>query len=762
MKMNKYVRMFLILILYTALFYIVSHASISGYIYPFAFALMFALVWANQKVYIVCPAYFFAQMAFSFSFENIISALVAVFMCGLPYYIHVLCKKNIRKWELGIFAVLGQTAKIVFDALGGVAPYFIPISIVVGVMFMYALIYFFEPLIIRGFAYKLTNLELICGASFLMVVSNGLSAFDLFGFSFLKLFIVFILLVISYTTKWHSAIMLAGILGLGTLLGSNNPLYIAPFVIWALIITCFRTQKRVFPAIAVLLSELIVGFYFKLYYSYGYLDVLPVILGVLIFIAVPKAFYQQIGVLLSTNNDRLAMKNVVNRNREIMHRRLSSLSEVFCDMNEVFKKLIKKNMSDEQIKDMLFEEIRGSICKGCPEYKHCHRTFSDDSKKMFEELISIALDKGKITLLDIPSYLSSRCGKTNNLISEINTLTSQYKSYSTLVGNVDTSKMLIADQLGGISDVLKGLAGEVNSLVSFDTSRESKIIDELAYNNIICSDAVVYEKDARTMCASLIVREQDASRPKLSEVVSKICGSKMCPYELYPASVSGLTTINLKTSPRYDCIFGLASKTKSGSSISGDSHSVIRLDGDRFMFALCYGMGSGEEAGRKSETAISLVENFYRAGFDNEVILSSVNKLLNLEKDEIFSTLDICIIDLRSGLADLIKMGSPSTYVRSPEDCKIIEGGALPIGILNDVRALTKKVVVGGKDFIILCSDGVSDSFGSDSEFKDFILTIKDSSPQEFADTILARALSSNNGYAVDDMTCLVVKLFEA
>ena len=70
------------------------------------------------------------------------------------------------------------------------------------------------------------------------------------------------------------------------------------------------------------------------------------------------------------------------------------------------------------------------------------------------------------------------------------------------------------------------------------------------------------------------------------------------------------------------------------------------------------------------------------------------------------------------------------------------------------------KVVLCEKDFIILCSDGINDTFGSDGEMKDFLLTIKTANPQEFADKILEKALANNNGYAVDDMTCLVIKIF--
>ena len=87
--------------------------------------------------------------------------------------------------------------------------------------------------------------------------------------------------------------------------------------------------------------------------------------------------------------------------------------------------------------------------------------------------------------------------------------------------------------------------------------------------------------------------------------------------------------------------------------------------------------------------------------------------------------MDICIVDLKSGIADFVKMGANSSYIRGREGCNIVEGGALPIGVLDQAKSLTRKVVLNEKDFIIICSDGINDSFASDSEFKDFILTIK-------------------------------------
>ena len=757
--MKRKLNLAMLFLTYLVVFFLLSRACIMTDIMPFAFPMLFALAWANQKVWLLAPA-FLAGVVINFhSFEGVISALVAVLFLVVPYYIHLLVKKPMKKWELFTFAGLSQTGSLIFWILSGTSPVVIACNILLGLAFLFACLGIFEPLLLRGFTYKITTLEIVCAGVVTMAFAAGLSLCDIYGFSVLKLFVCLALLAVNFSSRPAVTMIFAALMGIGSMLPDNNPVMIAPFIIWALAAIVFRSYHKVFSAVAVIASEFLIGYYFCLYYGFGVIDFMPVVVSGVVFALLPRWTLDNLSSLLSGNNDRLAVKNVVNRNREILQRRLGNLSEVFCDMNNVFRKLIKSEMSPDQVADMLYEEVKSTICKGCSEQNHCHRTFGEDTKKLFKELIAIAFERGRVTLLDLPSYLSSRCGKANHLLSEINTLTAQYKSYSRLVGNVDTSKLLISDQLAGISGIMKTLASEVDTMASFDDSREGRIIDELAQNNIICTDAVVYESGSRTTMATLVVRDEDQAKLKLPQTVSKICGGKMVISDSYPAGKAGLVSVNLKSAPMSDCLFGLACQTRSGSNISGDSHSIERLDCDKFMFAICDGMGSGEAASEKSQTAIGLVENFYKAGFDNEIILSSVNKLLNLERDDMFSTMDICIVDLKSGIADFIKMGAASSYVRSTDECKIIECQSLPVGVLQDVKTQTKKIVLQEKDMIVICSDGISDTFSSDADMKDFLLTIKAANPQEFADAILSQALANNNGYAVDDMTCLVVKI---
>ncbi len=753
----KYIIKFL---LFTLLFFVLSRAGINGIIYPFAFSMLFALAWANQKVWLLIPAYIIGSIANNYAFEGIISVLVTVSMLALPYYIHISVKKPMSKLELFAFCGISQTAWIVFSILGGMEIYVVILSIIVGLVFLFLALYIFEPLISRGFSYKLTLPELIAGGVILLSIASGLESCNLYGFSFFKLFVSFLLLTLSHTSSGGRTVIFAGLMGLGALMGSGNPIYMAPLIIWAIAIISFKFINRFLPAIGLVLSEVLITFYFDLYYGFTIASFMPVVISSVVFLLLPNAFYDSLSLLLSTEKEKSAVISMLNRNRDILQRRLSRLSEVFYDMNAVFRSLIKKNVGEEEVKDMLYEELKSSICKNCPEHKHCHRTFSEDTKSVFKNLVTVAFERGRITLLDIPSYLASRCGQTARLIAEVNTLTKQYKSYSQLVGNVDNSKLLISDQLEGISGLMKTLSCEVDTMISMDSTREKRLLDELSSNNIICSDAVVYERDAKTMMATLVVREEDANKLKLQGITSKICNNKMAIYDVYPTERAGFVSVNLKTAPRFDCVFGLASMSKGrGGDVSGDRHTIERLDGDRFIFAICDGMGSGEEAGKKAETTIGLIENFYKAGFESEIILSSVNKLMNLEGDEIFSSIDICIVDLKDGTSDFIKMGASTSYIRGEEGCKLIECSSLPAGIIEDAKANIKKVVLNEKDFIIICSDGINDSFGSDGDFRDFILTIKGASPQEYADQILQRALLSNNGYAVDDMTVIVVKI---
>ncbi len=751
----------LLAVIFLGLFFILENAAIVSVIYPFSFAMLFALVWANQKWYIVCPMHFAAAVIVDHSLAGIISALVVNVCLIVPYLAHYFSKKNMKCWEMALFAVLSQIGKIGFAAAsGGNGLYFALASALIGGVLTLGFIKLFEAIFVRGFAYHLSATELIAGGILLVGIASGLTPLGIGNFSFLKLIASFLLLAITYCTKNYYSVFVAAIFGLGSLLHGLNPVYFAPILLWSLAISPFKSYRKYFSAVALVLSELLIGFYFKLYYSFTWISILPTIISAAVFVVIPDKLYASVKSIFDLKSDRAAIKNVVNQNRETLHRRLLTLSDVFGEMNTVFRGLVKNNLSEEEVRKLLRDEIISRNCESCPNRARCHRTRQADTLKVLDEVVAIAFEKGKVTLLDMPTYLSSNCERLNGIIASVATLTRQYKSYSNMLSNIDMSKLLIADQLKGISSVMKSLSKDVDTEIAFDGKREQKIVDELMFNDIVCIDAVVYEKNTHAIEVVLVVRSADAEQIKIPNIVGKICKCKMTACDKFASSKPGYVTMVLKTSPKFDCALAIASATKSGSNMSGDAHSAMRLDGDRFMFALCDGMGSGTNAEKTSETAMSLIENFYKAGFDSDIVLSSVNKLLTLQKEERFSALDVCVLDLKSGLGDFIKMGSPCSFVLSKNQCSKVDSGALPLGIVDSVSPVTKKKVIDEGDLILMFTDGISDAFATDGDIEDFIKESYSLNPQNVADKLLQQALSNSNGKAMDDMTVLAIKVF--
>ena len=201
---------------------------------------------------------------------------------------------------------------------------------------------------------------------------------------------------------------------------------------------------------------------------------------------------------------------------------------------------------------------------------------------------------------------------------------------------------------------------------------------------------------------------------------------------------------------------------KKGEAESGDTHSVIRIDEKRFLAALSDGMGSGPAARRISESALSLLESFYRAGMPGDTVLSTVNKLLTFNREESFACIDLAAVDLDSGRADIVKIGSPLGFIFSEGTIRVLEGEGLPLGMLDELHPTTLSVQLGENDILVFLSDGVTDAFGSSSDLFDYLKTLSPLNPQALADDILHTALRRTDGLARDDMTTLAVRIFTA
>lgn len=455
--------------------------------------------------------------------------------------------------------------------------------------------------------------------------------------------------------------------------------------------------------------------------------------------------------------DTLTVKKVltdaaINRERERAGEKLFRISEVFREVECAFKGM--DEAADEAgAKKRVAAELKERLCSGCERRQKCEKSVVYTG---FYKLVEAGAVKGKVNLIDLPPAVTQNCTKPADVIHELNLLLAEYRRFMTEAENARAGRLMLADQAKGISAVLKNNAVELCREKRGAGEEEKNIVKTLASCGIACPELYINGDEREEICAVIVgfadlnamlaaLWRATGERFQLRNKIN-YGGEKACYIFCRP--------------PKYDAVFGVASIKKSGEKASGDTHSVIRINEHRFLMALSDGMGSGEYARKVSRTAISLIEAFYRAEMPEGTVLETINKLLTFSRDERFACIDICSVDLNTGGAEFVKIGSPAAIILRGGKVKVLESESLPLGILDGLRPTVAKEKLCDGDMLIFMSDGITSAFDSTPQLVEFLQPLKPLNPQNLADSLLAGALKRTGGKAEDDMTVLCTRIF--
>jgi stage II sporulation protein E len=184
------------------------------------------------------------------------------------------------------------------------------------------------------------------------------------------------------------------------------------------------------------------------------------------------------------------------------------------------------------------------------------------------------------------------------------------------------------------------------------------------------------------------------------------------------------------------------------------------------MIAISDGMGTGSSAKKSSTTVINMVEKLLTSGFNKEVSINLINSTIALNsKTDMYSTIDIIILDLVEGNVEFIKNGAAPSYIKHKKNTEIIKALSLPCGILPNVEVITFEKELKDGDIIVLCTDGIMES---NTEYnnkevwvRDVLEDIETDNVQKIADILIHEAIDNSFGVAKDDMTVYVIKIEE-
>ena len=215
---------------------------------------------------------------------------------------------------------------------------------------------------------------------------------------------------------------------------------------------------------------------------------------------------------------------------------------------------------------------------------------------------------------------------------------------------------------------------------------------------------------------------------------------------------------------------GLSKAVKETETISGDNFAILQSETGKMTVLLSDGTGSGERASSDSEKVLDLMEKMLEAGFGMDMAINMANTALLAKGEERnHPTLDVCTIDLYKGICDLWKVGGAVTLLKRGEGVDKISQGTLPLGIFQSLEIPTQNRELQDGDYLIFMTDGVLDALGEmdivgfscEEMLAEVVRTMPERNPQDMAEKILQFVLKNSNGHIQDDMTVLVVGIWE-
>ena len=605
----------------------------------------------------------------------------------------------------------------------------------------------------------LTDAELISLGFSSVLAVTGIGAFSIGGVYLSGIAAAAVSMTAAYLGG--SAVGAAVGLAVGTaaVLGGTDTALLLSLSVSALIAGIFRRFPRYVFALGYLFSAILAGYYIagkEIEAAF----MITVALGGIVFVLLPKKTVAQMEKYVNANLLRI-QEQKLSRERfaALTVGRLKEIAGVFKNAARVFSGMAERR--EENISYAL-ARIPETACEKCAFYSACWDRDFEQTYALMQKLYNKFSRNGRIYEKDLGQSFLKQCIHPAAVVAAARDTFREYDINRKWENKIIESRGVLKEQMIGISNVIESLAKEVRADFDVRSDMEQDVRRLLDEEGIAVREAVA-QITGQNLYVSVSVRSKEAPdqlEPRIRRAVSSACGTRMSRIrEMDRVSGDGCI-FTYERARLIGMVTGIASAAKEGSNISGDSYSVKSLRDGRYMMLISDGMGSGEKAAKESRAVVSLVEDFYGAGFDDETIINSVNKLMILgSSEEMFSTVDLAMVDMKTGNVQFTKLGASHSYIIRGGTAKRIAAGALPFGILEEMKPQIARAELKAGDVIVMFSDGAADAESESEELYPEMLRIAGGrSVQEMAEQLLTMAAAARGG-AKDDMTVIVSRV---
>lgn len=497
---------------------------------------------------------------------------------------------------------------------------------------------------------------------------------------------------------------------------------------------------------------LIVGAALAAAWQFGFEQILPECACALL-VGCSYSFLPERLLLLAkspSSGERESELRALQRQRTDLKRKTDALADVLGDLSAGYARRERSLPSEAE----MVSHLRDRLCAGCPSYASCWAEGGASAGRLLCQLLGMAFSGALIgEESELPPELGRQCRRAGQIPRRVGPILADYDARRRAELKRTSLTSLMSAQFRQVQDLLRQAGEQIERGPKPDPELTAIAKAALEKEGVHAEYVYAIGGDEPEICARLAHRPQDGSAlRRAAALIGEETG------EPYQAALSDSLGLRISPVPRFRLNMGVRSVPGRPDCPNGDSRSALRLADGRVLLALSDGMGSGERAGRESAETLRLIARFLQAGIEPCGAIDAINELMLLRSGEdMFSTVDLCLIDAGGASAEFIKLGACRSYLLRGGACVRLEGGRLPLGILEEVRPVRRSVPLCRGDLIVMATDGL-ESGDEDEWIVEILYSLCEEPPQKIADALVREAMQRPRAH-IDDTTVLAVRV---
>ena len=440
--------------------------------------------------------------------------------------------------------------------------------------------------------------------------------------------------------------------------------------------------------------------------------------------------------------------------------RLTAMAEAFAEMAESCA--VTEALPDEQA---LISEMRSRLCSGCAGYPSCWNGSDNHAVHFLCALIGEALERAdapvgqRVIYSDgeIPPEIMRFCRRGRMIPDRLGLLLRDFAEKRRSVVKRSMNNRSLGVQYAQARELLFALADRQGAPLKLQGEQLQRLEAALERAEITgCEASASRIGGLLEICVSRTGSEWSREEAiKASQAFAQAFGGGFTPRKRGNA-------LCFSQKPRYEIQTGVSCRAGIAGEICGDSHLLRMLNPSRLAVMLSDGMGCGKKAAHESANTLKMLWRFLHAGINRTLAIETANRhMLMRTGDDIYATVDLAVIDLNTGTAEFSKLAACRSIILRGSEILSIDGGNLPLGILESVRPSVKTVKLKEGDTVIMASDGVMDACDAPS-INRILRSHASAAPDVIAEEMVREAALRRDQSRSDDMTCICLRIIES